>query len=67
MKVPAACVPDALQRATLLRRAGTQKLHNCSGEMGPGSAAHRKRAALRPGHCGIEASLHRPQLRLALR
>jgi len=31
------CVPDALQRETLLRRAGTY----LAASLGPGSAAHR--------------------------
>jgi hypothetical protein len=48
-------VPDAVQRSpgdakhrpvTLLRRAGIHKTNS----MGPGSAAHRYRAAQRPGH-----------------
>jgi len=50
-------VPDAMQHAVLLRRAGTQKPDDASQQYGPGSAAHRRRdAALRPGHAwGIEA------------
>jgi len=35
------CVPDALQRETLLPRAGTQKITGTTlGHMGSGSAAH---------------------------
>src|SRR5690348_5491828 len=69
-------VPGALQRAKsaftrvfdalwLLRRTGIQKGGTACGEMGPGSAAHRRRsAALRPGH---ETEIWRAGLSTSLR
>jgi hypothetical protein len=48
-------VPDAVRLFMPLRRAGT--LPNTGVRYGPGSAAHRKSAALRPGH-GSERQYH---------